>query len=166
MKFKWLVSLSAMTNKSLTVDEKSLADARTLERKNNTDALAESSKDVDNIRTIKAPPIDPYALSQAILDPTNLKILAKLTRKPMTAKELVKAVGIPYTTCYRRLKWLVENGLCNVNTNRTNGSNLAYKVYSAEIESLTLHFDDEEFDLVLRLRSIPSKNHTYHQWLG
>ena len=155
-----------MTNTSSTVDEKSLANARAQERNNKTPVLAEPSKEVVNVRTIKAPPIDPYALSQAILDPTNLKILAKLTRKPMTAKELVKAVGIPYTTCYRRLKWLVENGLCNVNTNRTNGSNLAYKVYSAEIESLTLHFDDEEFDLVLRLRSIPSKNHTYHQWLG
>lgn len=129
-------------------------------------ALAESAEERPRVRTTKASPIDPYALSQAILDPTNLKILASLSRKPMTAKQLVKVVSVPYTTCYRRLNWLVKNELCKMTTHRTREGNLAFKVYSAEIESLTLHFDEDDLSLNLKLSSLSGKNLKYHQWLG
>ena len=118
-----------------------------------------------HVQGYRAQALDPYMLSQPILAPIHLRILGAVTRRPMTAKELVKYLRLPYTTCYRHLNWIVKKGLLKENKARTKDGNLEYKVYSSEIESLTLHFDDDEFSLDISLKNVKGKTLTYRQRL-
>jgi DNA-binding transcriptional ArsR family regulator len=57
-------------------------------------------------------------LKQAILvalgDKEMLKILDSSMFRPISVSDIIKETGIPHTTAYRKVKWLLDNGLLSV----------------------------------------------------
>ena len=55
--------------------------------------------------------MDPFTLTQFVLDDYSMRILARIDLREASAVELSAACGIPIAACYRRLRKLERLGL-------------------------------------------------------
>jgi len=103
------------------------------------------------------------SLAQAALDEINCAILATLADKSLTARDLVKRLHLPVTTCYSRLKHLTREGLVKESSQRTEKGNLPFKLYTSQFDSLALHYEGSDFHLDLSLTTFPGQNLIHHE---
>lgn len=84
-------------------------------------------------------------------------VLASVSRKPGSAKELAERLELSQPTIYRRLELLEENDLI---TNRTlvadDGNH--YKEYECNFNSTVISLDDDEYDVrIFREENLPDR---------
>jgi len=130
---------------------------------NETTVIDPEGRSDPRIHQISDTPDDILSMAQFALDELNCSILATLDDEDMTARELVRRLRVPMTTCYRRLTRLAREGLVKETSRRTRDGNLPFKVYSSQLESLSVHYEGIDFKLALNLNCEPGQNLSYHE---
>jgi len=84
-------------------------------------------------------------------------VLASISRKPGSAKELGERLELSQPTIYRRLELLEENDLIEDRTLVADDGN-HYKEYTCKFNSTVISLDDDEYDVrIFREENLPDR---------
>jgi len=82
-------------------------------------------------------------------------ILAAVSEKPMSAKQLATQCDMSEPTVYRRISLLREHELVEEQTKIETGGN-DYSVYAATLSGFSMRLEDGAFDATVERRSAPA----------
>lgn len=94
---------------------------------------------------------------EALADDHSRRMLGSAIARGRTVEQLSAETGVPISTCYRKLRVLVENGLM---VTRTSGKGVGARqlVYRTSISSATLRLDSEGLGIEFRTNAAAMKS--------
>ena len=88
------------------------------------------------------------SLRQAILialaDPEMVKIMNLAKYKSVSVNDIIRESGIPHTTAYRKVKWLVESDLLNIDKITITPDGKKSSVFRTTIKTVTVRYENDE----------------------
>lgn len=97
--------------------------------------------------------MEPFEMTQAVLDEYAARILLGTTDRAVSALELSRRFGIPIAACYRRIKELERRGLvyCEQELPSRNGKGL--QMFRSRLKSVRIAFEDGAFHARVEVRA-------------
>lgn len=86
--------------------------------------------------------MDPFELSQAVMDPYSVRILLGTSTSAVSALDLSRRFGIPIAACYRRIRELESAGLvyCERALPSRNGKGL--QLFRSRVRSVRVRLEE------------------------
>ncbi len=91
--------------------------------------------------------LQPKDILEIMLDPYSSQIILGTMEQERGIRELSKALNIPLSVCYRRVKMLVEKGMLK---ERMHGKRVKY-ISAVDTFKATLNFDNNEMNVLLNI---------------
>ena len=91
--------------------------------------------------------LQPKDILEIMLDPYSSQIILGTMEQERGIRELSKALDIPLSVCYRRVKMLVEKGMLK---ERRHGKRVKY-ISVVDTFKATLNFDNNEMNVLLNI---------------
>ena len=92
--------------------------------------------------------IEQEKLKQAILtalaDKEMIKILDCSTYRAISVNDIIKQTDIPHTTAYRKIKWMLEEGLLFVEKIHITPEGKKFSLFRSMIKSITVRYDQSK----------------------
>src|SRR6185436_12865656 len=77
----------------------------------------------------------------AIADEEMPKILACATLKAKSVSDVIKETGIPHSTAYRKIKWMVEENLLFTEKFELTQDGKKYSLFRSTLKSISVKYD-------------------------
>ena len=84
-----------------------------------------------------------HAVLSALADPEMSSILRAVMHSPKSATEIVREGNISQTTCYRKIKWLLDEGLLVTDRIELTPEGKKYSVFKGVLKSINVTFEFE-----------------------
>ena len=92
--------------------------------------------------------IEQEKLKQAILtalaDKEMVKILDCATYRAISVNDVIRQTEIPHTTAYRKIKWMLEEGLLLVEKIHITPEGKKFSLFRSVIKSVTVRYDQSK----------------------
>lgn len=89
-------------------------------------------------------PLRPETVADALSSKAARLILSRCIRRPIPAKELSEATGVPLASAYRTIHDLVEKGLLVVERSAMTPDGKAYDLYRSRLQEAALEMMPEQ----------------------
>ena len=80
----------------------------------------------------------------ALADKEMVKIIDCTTNRPASVNEIIKETDIPHTTAYRKIKWLLEEGLLLVERIHLTPDGKKFSLFRSILKSITIKYDQNK----------------------
>jgi predicted transcriptional regulator len=82
-----------------------------------------------------------HAILSALADDEMVKILDCATFRAISVNELIKDTGIPHSTAYRKIKWLLEEGLLFTEKISITDDGKKFSLFRSTLKSIVTKYD-------------------------
>jgi len=90
-------------------------------------------------------------------DEYSRRILAAIVDEPLSMLQLSKNYGIPFTTVYRRIQYLVDGGLIAAVKSRRTTDGKWYELYRSLLLRVDVTFDDGDVRVEAKLNDVSDR---------
>ncbi len=82
-----------------------------------------------------------HAILAALADGEMVKILDCATFRPTSVNEVIRETGISHSTAYRKIKWMLEEGLLFTEKISITEDGKKFSLFRSTLKSILTHYD-------------------------
>jgi predicted transcriptional regulator len=82
-----------------------------------------------------------HAILTALADSEMVKILDCATFRPISVNEVIRDTGIPHSTAYRKIKWMLEEGLLFTEKINLTDEGKKFSLFRSTLKSIVTEYD-------------------------
>ena len=87
------------------------------------------------------------AILELISESDTLKILRCIDNDPMSAQQIMKCTDLPYSTVYKKIKWMMENHSIRIHKIELSKERKKIHIYQSMISDINVTYENGEFNI-------------------